>query len=256
MLIIAIYGAADRAIMVQSAESSSYFLYFFSHSTKLTTHDGTTCDIPSGSLMLCSAANVCQCDKLSDADFTAVLSDAVISYDIAQQIPLTPAADELADTDAICKLLLHFSGKQPHDAYAAEAAEHLMQVLLLQCRHLTLAKTKLSAPDCNTAALVTLREELYRTPERRWSIEQMCERVNLSRAHLHRVYSETFGCSCYRDVMESRLQYACRLLQSTECPICEIAQQCGFESDTSFIRAFKKQLHATPTAYRRAFQSE
>ncbi len=170
---------------------------------------------------------------------------------IAQRIPLTVPQAERSDTAELCALLLHMIQNQNTRGYAEYAANNLLHILLYQCRSLTLSKTVLHEPDINTAALVTLREQIYSSPAKRWSIEDMCDVVSLSRAHLHRLYTETFGCACYQDVLESRLQYACKLLEETDAPICSISQSCGFESDSTFIRAFKKQKQMTPTAYRR-----
>ena len=135
--------------------------------------------------------------------------------------------------------------------YVIFALNTFVSMMLQVCRIQTLARTKLSEPDCNTAALVTLRDRIYRFPARNWNIDEMCEAMNLSRPHLQRIYSDTFGCSCYQDVLLSRLQYADKLLTETNLSVCEIAQNCGFESDSTFIRAFKKHHGCTPTAFRR-----
>lgn len=104
----------------------------------------------------------------------------------------------------------------------------------------------------NRTRLITLRQAIYSDPSAQWSINQMCTQINVSRAHLHRIYQETFGVGCHTDVLQSRLLHATDMLISSDASIRTIALACGFENDITFMRAFKKHLGCTPTTYRQA----
>ena len=47
-----------------------------------------------------------------------------------------------------------------------------------------------------------------------------------------------------------RLGLAAEMLLSSRAPLGEIAEAIGFGSSAAFVRAFKKQFHQTPNAWR------
>ncbi len=131
---------------------------------------------------------------------------------------------------------------------------HLLYALLHQCSRIAALRTREEALFANNARLIALRREIYHTPARRWSIEEMCTQVSVSRTHLHRIYHDTFGIACHTDVLYSKLLYARYLLSHTVQSVREIALSCGFENDVTFMRAFKKQIGCTPTTFRQQAQ--
>lgn len=102
--------------------------------------------------------------------------------------------------------------------------------------------------------LKALREEIYDAPMRSWSIDEICSDLGVSRTYFHRIYLAAFGVTCRQDVIESRLVCAEELLADTELSISAIAEQCGYESDSYFMRQYKQHRGYTPTDYRRRAQ--
>lgn len=99
--------------------------------------------------------------------------------------------------------------------------------------------------------LRALREAIYDDPMNPWSVEEMCSDMGVSRTYFHRLYLKAFGVTCRQDVIESRLLYAAELLKNTDMSVSEVAEQCGYDSDSYFMRQFKQHKGCTPSEYRR-----
>ncbi|WP_456392877.1 AraC family transcriptional regulator [Nitratifractor sp.] len=83
-------------------------------------------------------------------------------------------------------------------------------------------------------------------------IEELAEELGVSRFHLQRIFRETFGSSLYRRVSTIRLEKAANLLLvNAGSTVSEIALQCGYSSQSSFIKAFRQRFGMTPGAWRR-----
>ncbi|MBQ9967424.1 MAG: helix-turn-helix transcriptional regulator [Oscillospiraceae bacterium] len=70
-------------------------------------------------------------------------------------------------------------------------------------------------------------------------------------SYLSRYFKKTVGISFNAYVTHFRLSNACYLLENTEAPIVQCAFDSGFSSLRSFNRCFQKELHTTPTQYRK-----
>lgn len=82
-------------------------------------------------------------------------------------------------------------------------------------------------------------------------IEELSEDLGLSKFHMHRIFKEIFDKNIYESIKSIRLQKASNLLITNESStITSIANQCGYSSQTSFIRAFKERFDMTPKVWR------
>jgi AraC-like DNA-binding protein len=78
----------------------------------------------------------------------------------------------------------------------------------------------------------------------------------LSPHHLGRSYRRTTGQSLWQYVLQRRAERARRLIEAQPgCTLADIAVQCGFESYSQFIAAFRKTHGMTPGHWRRALES-
>lgn len=99
--------------------------------------------------------------------------------------------------------------------------------------------------------LNSLRKSVYENPTNKWSVDFVCRCLKISRTYFHRIYFGTFGITFGQDVIESRLIYAADLLENTSLSVSVIAERCGYESDSYFMKQFKQHRGCTPTEYRR-----
>ncbi len=100
--------------------------------------------------------------------------------------------------------------------------------------------------------LVILINEILSSPEDDWSIENMLQKTPLSRAQLMRVFKQQIGMTPHAFLHKTRLQQGARLLKTSAHSICNIALLTGFQSETHFIKSFKKMYQVTPSVYRKS----
>lgn len=99
--------------------------------------------------------------------------------------------------------------------------------------------------------LKKIRSSIYENPSFEWNADDVSMRIGISRTYFHRLYQEAFGITFLRDVIESRLLRSTELLTSTNLSISTISEKCGYESDSYFMRQFKKYRNCTPSEYRK-----
>lgn len=73
----------------------------------------------------------------------------------------------------------------------------------------------------------------------------------LNRSYLSRVFNEGLGMNFCQVVRKYRIDTAKKILKEyPELPIYQVAERCGFSSDTIFIKAFQQEMDMTPTHFR------
>lgn len=133
--------------------------------------------------------------------------------------------------------------------------DSLSQVLLIAIIRAYLAQM----PNENSGILNAIQDfrlnhlvsQILMSPEQTWTIEAMLSQVFVSRAQLMRIFKQRLGDSPHAFVHKLRLQKAAVQLKQSADSVLAIALACGFQSETHFGKAFKKQYGMTPSAYRR-----
>lgn len=82
------------------------------------------------------------------------------------------------------------------------------------------------------------------------SINTICERFHISSSYCCKLFKYYLNTSFVSYLLEKRMEYAKRLLKSTEMPINEIAYKCGFDDYFYFAKKFKGMAEVTPSEYR------
>jgi len=83
------------------------------------------------------------------------------------------------------------------------------------------------------------------------SLDKVADKFHYTPEYTSRLIKSTTGKSFTQIVTQIRIEKAQVLLMDTNLSVADIAEQIGYESPENFIRVFKKQLHMTPTEYRR-----
>ena len=96
----------------------------------------------------------------------------------------------------------------------------------------------------------TIRDEIRLEPQRDWSIDTICKKVNLSRSYLQHLYKTFFGTNIISDIKSCRMEYAKYLLISTNMTVASISSSCGYKSDVHFMRLFKNTFGLPPSEFR------
>lgn len=80
------------------------------------------------------------------------------------------------------------------------------------------------------------------------SLEDIADRMFVSKYHLSHAFTREVGVSVYRYVMLRRLMMARQLLQAGE-SAGQVCRSCGFSEYTSFYRAFKSEYGVSPRTF-------
>lgn len=83
------------------------------------------------------------------------------------------------------------------------------------------------------------------------TVSQIAAAVSVSESECLRCFRSAIGATPIQYLKQYRIQQAACLLISTGKPICDIAQQCGFQDMSYFTRSFRAQMHCTPSQYRK-----
>lgn len=85
------------------------------------------------------------------------------------------------------------------------------------------------------------------------SIADIASELNISREYLYMLFKNDIGISPSKYLLEFRIERACVLLETSNCPINQIAQYTGFNSETYFSRKFKEIMGTSPKEYRKNY---
>ncbi|MFJ4478660.1 GlxA family transcriptional regulator [Streptomyces xanthochromogenes] len=88
------------------------------------------------------------------------------------------------------------------------------------------------------------------------SAQALAARMCLSERHFARVFKQETGASPAAYVEAARVEAARRLLETSDCPLDEVANTSGLGSVETLHRAVRRQLATTPAAYRRRFRTQ
>ncbi|MBO4877275.1 MAG: helix-turn-helix transcriptional regulator [Ruminococcus sp.] len=106
------------------------------------------------------------------------------------------------------------------------------------------------------AQLNELRARIYDDPTKEWDTDKICRELCISRTYFHRLYLAAFGVTCRQDVIESRLIQAADLLAHTDMSVSSVAEKCGYESESYFMRQFRQHRGCTPSEFRKRCTEE
>lgn len=82
------------------------------------------------------------------------------------------------------------------------------------------------------------------------TLNEVAKYVCLSPYHFSRTFKKETGYSPYEYITMMRLNYAKSLLKTSKLLIKEIAFECGFNSESNFVSAFKHHNSLTPSEFR------
>ena len=100
-----------------------------------------------------------------------------------------------------------------------------------------------------------VRSEVHSRCQERWTVARMAELASLSPSRFHALYSKVFGVTPIADLAVAKIDYAKDLLRAkAHYSIPDITEMVGFQSQSHFVRKFKKITGITPHQYRKRFQ--
>lgn len=109
-----------------------------------------------------------------------------------------------------------------------------------------------TAVDTNTdERFRMLRGEVFSNLKQPWTVEQMAERVGLSKSRFYTLYKSIYGSTPIDDLIRARIDSAKNALLFSKRSIVEISESLGYNNLTHFMRQFKALTGTTPDQYRK-----
>jgi AraC family transcriptional regulator, activator of mtrCDE len=92
---------------------------------------------------------------------------------------------------------------------------------------------------------------LFNEPARAWSLPELAQLCNMSRATLARQFQEKLGRSASDLLADIRMTLAANELKRSSLSTGAVAEAVGYQSEAAFQRAFKSQMGVTPAQWRK-----
>ncbi|MES3014341.1 MAG: AraC family transcriptional regulator [Pseudomonadota bacterium] len=93
---------------------------------------------------------------------------------------------------------------------------------------------------------------LHKRPAHAWTLEELARESGSSRSVLAERFQQLVGSSPMQYLTQWRMLLAANLLRGSNAQLASIAQDVGYQTDTAFSRAFRREFGAPPAAWRRS----
>jgi AraC-like DNA-binding protein len=92
---------------------------------------------------------------------------------------------------------------------------------------------------------------LHASPSRQWTVELLAREIGLSRSALAERFTELIGQPPMQYLTQWRLLLAAHVLQTTTRSAAVVAEEVGYDSESAFSRAFRREFGLPPATWRR-----
>ena len=184
---------------------------------------------------------------LFDAVENDVLVRALPDYVLMQR-------DEMEQWPWLIRTLEHLSAEYMSGAPGAElTVDKLTEVLLVQLlradfgRHSDVGIVAALSDKRLARALTAVHQH----PGGNWTIEAAADEASMSRSGFARKFKELLGTGFFDYLTRLRMRNARELLVTSNLAVPLIGERVGYQSEISFVKAFKKLHGETPRAFRK-----
>jgi transcriptional regulator GlxA family with amidase domain len=140
-----------------------------------------------------------------------------------------------------------------HGRHAAARVARQLVVYLRRSGGQAQFSTVLEAQDADTEPIRDLLAWLPGHLTDDLTVTALAHRTHLSARQFSRVFKAGTGITPAEHVEAIRTEAACRMLETTQAPIDEIARRCGFGNPETMNRTFRRRLDTTPGKHRQHF---
>jgi AraC-like DNA-binding protein len=93
---------------------------------------------------------------------------------------------------------------------------------------------------------------LHTNPAHAWTLEELARAAGTSRSVLAERFQHLVGSSPMQYLTQWRMLLAANLLRRSNAPLARIAEDVGYQTDTAFSRAFRREFGSPPATWRRS----
>ena len=148
---------------------------------------------------------------------------------------------ELAHIEALAAML------EEQEEYDPRLTEHILSVILTLFFKKIELSPALSADDGLLGQILLYIGENFRAD---LTLADIAKQFYISKNYLCAWFKKRMGKTVLSYIKECRLEYAAKLLTSTELKSIEISEACGYGSVSNFLRDFKKEYGLSPVPFR------
>jgi len=134
------------------------------------------------------------------------------------------------------------------DAFSGLAAEGLALEIMAVASRCSLREAGHMVPHWREQVKAVLHDQLNERP----SLVALAESVDVHPVHLAREFRRFYRCTIGEYVRQSRIEFACNQISTSEASLSDIALAAGFFDHSHFARTFKTHMGMTPNQYRTA----
>jgi AraC-like DNA-binding protein len=134
--------------------------------------------------------------------------------------------------------------QERHDPVDAGTASSHAYEMLLKLRTFRIERREVSSPLVEAAVSIIQAEFPFLD-----GIDELAERLEVSKAHLSRCFSQKVGVSPAKYITRVRIAYAKLLLQDESLTISNVAEASGFACANYFAKVFRRETGMSPSQY-------
>ena len=82
-------------------------------------------------------------------------------------------------------------------------------------------------------------------------VSAIADMFHISQSQMFRLFKDNAGISPQQFYTQVRMNYACTLIHQSLLSFKEISELCGYEYESHFYKAFRKEMHMTPAEFRK-----
>jgi AraC-like DNA-binding protein len=94
--------------------------------------------------------------------------------------------------------------------------------------------------------------QLHARPAHTWTLDELAREAHTSRSVLAERFQYLVGSSPMQYLTQWRMLLAANLLSRSNAPLARIAEDVGYQTDTAFSRAFRREFGSPPATWRRS----
>ncbi len=161
--------------------------------------------------------------------------------------------DELEGSPWLMRTLEHLGAEYMSSAPGSDlTVNKLTEVLLVQLLRIDFGRSKESGliAALRDKRIASALDRIHENPGGDWTMESAAEIAHMSRSGFARRFKELLDTNFFEYLTKLRMRNARELLKTTSLRVADIGESVGYQSELSFVKAFKKLHDMTPRAYR------